>query len=514
MNHCESDVGGARESRRWALLTAVAISAAMTGCAQLARDPGHQREAAEQVSRVDRHSAFPVVRRIYLEQVNLVEMIDPDSRSEKLLKAWPADAAAPTDPADPAAAEKDWRVWGRRYDLVLAWFRSTSEITAEDKAIRRDGVQDKIMAATESRCNVFKTFLRRQQSDVNFQLGTATTVAGVLGAVLPGANDSRNLAAVAGMLSGAQAEFNSAYYSNLAAQVIAQGVDVRMARLKKEVLQNRAGKSIANYSMEAAIRDAITIDGACSTVAGLTEAAESIKEAVNPGLARAAEVIAAVKVAGEMARAPNIKDMANSGELASLLKQTNLTVSPLAVTYSGEALRDTDNSLQAALISASRARSNALADAAIVARELSTSYASAQNALPASDKSSLSPDQVQKQFESETAGFGKSVAALPFAACQARILDALSNLMKASAAAKLEEPNTEKRLSVEAQLGQARASAKSVLQDIDLLSTTARSLSALTANAWRAKFSSAKLTEAALTSAVVPPPDMLATMCK
>lgn len=506
------DPESAASVRRVALSVAAAATCALGGCAQLQPDPGHQQEAVEQVSRIDRHSSFPVVRRTYLEQVNLVEMIDPDGLA--ITKArWPKELKNQPESSGDKAAATDPHDWGIRYDMVLAWFRSTSDLSATEKAIRRDGVQDKIMAATESRCNVFKTFLRRQQSDVNFQLGTATTVAGVLGAVLPGATDSRNLAAVAGILSGAQAEFNSAYYSNLAAQVIAQGVEVRMARLKKEVLQGRNGKSITDYSMEAAIKDAITIDGACSTIAGLTEASESIKESVNPGLARAAEVIAAVKVAGEVARATNVKDMVSSGELARLLKQASVTLSPLTVAYVGDTGVDQDNALQAALIAASRAHLNLQNEVGVTAVETAAQFQLAQKPLAEGIRSALTQDKVAIQFASDTGGVGKSISALPFKACQEKIPAALSALTQATAAAKLEEPDKVKRMKLDTDLSQARGGAKAVLQNIDLLTTTARSVSMLTASAWQKKFATPKLTEATLTAAVVPPPD-LSALCK
>ena len=139
--------------------------ATLAGCAQLTPDAGHQREAAEQVSRVDRHSSFPAIRRLYFEQANLVEMIDPRGQAKgQYQTAWAdADALHRSDPE---------RSWGIRYDLVLNWFRESRAVGDHAKQEHRNSVQDKMLAVSTSRCNVFKTFLRRQQSDVNFALGT------------------------------------------------------------------------------------------------------------------------------------------------------------------------------------------------------------------------------------------------------------------------------------------------------------------------------------------------------
>ncbi|MFM7331920.1 MAG: hypothetical protein ACKO1L_09720, partial [Brachymonas sp.] len=204
------------------------------------------------------------------------------------------------------------------------------------KQQHRNSVQDRILSVSTSRCNVFKTYLRRQQSDVNFNLGAATTAAGVLGAVLPGATASRNLAGTAGLFSGLQAEFNSSYYSNLAAHVIVQGIELHQQRLLATLVKERQTKTVAEYSMEAAIRDAIHFDGTCSTVVGLIEAAESIKDVVNPGIPLAARVMAATRAMAELQQTTDFKELVDSGRIDKLLKITSLNTSPLVVSMAGK----------------------------------------------------------------------------------------------------------------------------------------------------------------------------------
>ena len=76
-------------TRPWlALLGALLI---LPGCAQLRPDWQNQAEASEQITGVDRHSSYPAVRRIYFEQVNLVELIDPQARAKALYRdSWNA----------------------------------------------------------------------------------------------------------------------------------------------------------------------------------------------------------------------------------------------------------------------------------------------------------------------------------------------------------------------------------------------------------------------------------------
>lgn len=310
----------------------------LSACAQLRPDTEHQKESAEQVSRVDLHSSFPAVRRPQFEQVNLIELVDPHREAEtRFPLAW--DLAMRRLSTDQVSSI------GLRYDLALAAFRERPDNAVNPKQAHRDAVQDRILSVSTSRCNVFKTYLRRQQAETNFWLGSSATAAGVLGAVLQGATASRNLAGTAGLLSGLQAEHNSNYYSNLAAHVIVQGIETHQARLLAKLIEERRKRAVDEYSMEAAIKDAIHFDGTCSTVTGLLEAAEAIKETTNPGIPRAAEIIASVRAMNMIAQAQDFTVLRESGELQQLLKQTSPATSPLVVSTAGPQTMS-DNTLQ------------------------------------------------------------------------------------------------------------------------------------------------------------------------
>lgn len=476
--------------------------AAGTGCAQLQPDPGHQREEAEQVSRIDRHSSFPAIRRTYFEQVNLIEMIDPHGRAERMYgENWRS-----------AKREDSEQSWGVRYDLVLSWFRETTDMDAGAKVQARNSIQDKMLAVTTSRCNVFKTFLRRQQSDVNFQLGTATTAAGVLGAVLPGVRASRNLAGVAGFLSGAQAEFNSAYYSNLAAQVIAQGVDLRQARLRKDLMSARQGKSIEEYSLEAAINDALIIDGTCSTATGLTEAAESIREVATPGLNRAASIIAAVKAAGEIAQADKVSELSENGKLQRLLKQASPDLSPLVAVNLAQQPA-TSPALLRNLAEASRAQAIIAEHVDGTAMSLLAGFQAAQAKLAAGDKAEADVGkELVTQYKSTVS------SALPTAAlqrCTAALDKPAKDFGSADAAAQLETTDVNVRAANAAALAAARVTAQAASDRVALLVAFGKGAANSTAKAWRAKFNDAKLKLQTLKDlAPAAAPAALADLCK
>ena len=482
-------------------LAVLAAALLLPGCAQLTPDFRNQAEASEQISGVDRHSSYPAVRRIFFEQVNLVELIDPQARAKALYtESWPT--AEHSDP-------RDDRRWGVRYDLALAWFRSTQEITKADKKLQRNSVQDKMLAVSVSRCNVFKTFLRRQQSDVNFLLGTATTAAGVLGAVLPGATASRNLAGMAGLFSGTQAEYNSAYYSNLAAHVIAQGIELRQSRMQRDLVQARQELSIDAYSMEAAINDAIVMDGTCSTVVGLLEAADSIKEASNPGLARAAEVLAGVRVMNEIANADKVSDLAESGKLAKMLKHSAIQSSPLLV---ASARPDAQATQQGDLVLASQAPQRLAAEKSAAKARALALYRLAQDKLAKDDKASA--DLSGKVSERLGEAIDKAADALKADRCVAALSTPAKDLASAQITAQLAAKDDAARIDAEQKLQTARANAHAATQRVQAVVDWLTVEPERALQAWSGRFGTAKLTEATLGApALASVPDTMKSLC-
>lgn len=421
-------------------------------------DAGHFVEAREQISRVDRHGAFPGVRRIYFEQVNLVELIDPHGiASTRFREAWKQ-----TDDL------QDERKWGVRYDLVLASFREDS-VPEQQKIQHRNSVQDKILAVATSRCNVFKTFLRRQQTDVNFMLGSATTAAGVLGAVLQGVNSSRNLAGAAGLFSGIQAEYNQAYYNNLTAHVIVQGIEQLQARLQKGLVEGRKDLPLNAYSMEAAINDAIFIDGSCSTVAGLLEASDSIKQVSSPGLIFAAQVIASTKALREIEQG-NISELMSTGKLDQLLKRASPANPPLIATLSK---KDASSTALGAVSSAASAKTRIAEIVLLAEKDLAGSFTSAQKKLDQSTRKLKSDAEIDTRANEVKVLFRaaetNAIGSLPVEACVAALEQPTSQLGAAQAKQLLAGADETKKARARQDLEVATANAVAAAARVELL---------------------------------------------
>ncbi len=282
------------------ILMFVCANVLLTGCSTLTKEINDD-ERLEQVTGIDKHSSYPAVRRTSFEKVNLLELVDPESLAAKDFKdSWEFTKFDSDDTDDKKAM-----AMGAKYDLAMARFRQRNDISNEEKRQRRNSIQERILSVTISRCNVFKTYLRRDQADKNFLLGTATTVAGVLGAVLPGVDAARYLAGTAGIFSGIRSEYNQAYFASLAAHVIAKGIETRQELVYRRIQREGQSKSIDDYPLEAAIKDAVYFDGLCSVVVGLDQASASVDATTEPGMEAAMRTVLRARLLKEAADMPS-----------------------------------------------------------------------------------------------------------------------------------------------------------------------------------------------------------------
>ncbi|MDW7549135.1 hypothetical protein J8Z24_18730 [Pseudoalteromonas sp. SCSIO 43201] len=169
-----------------------------------------------------------------------------------------------------------------RARLDYAFELYTQKQPKAQKKIRNE-LQDRIIAASEQRCNVYKMYLKRSESRNNFWLGTLTTVLGGAGALFTNQVGNRILSGLAGISSGVRAEFNQAYLASQAAQVITKGITSRRNELRKK-LQAKHNEDTTVYTLQAAIADAIEYHGACNILTGLEAAESAIEKVENPGL--------------------------------------------------------------------------------------------------------------------------------------------------------------------------------------------------------------------------------------
>lgn len=145
----------------------------------------------------------------------------------------------------------------------------------------RNSLQERILSASNQRCGEYKNLLKTLDSRANFFLGTLTTAIAGAGAIVSGG--SAVLSGTASIISGTRAEFNNSYFQNQTIQVLTNGFDTKRERLYQEIRDRRKAET-DEYTIEEAIKDAVTYHSFCSLNAGLEEAGLAIERQKNPGI--------------------------------------------------------------------------------------------------------------------------------------------------------------------------------------------------------------------------------------
>ncbi len=188
-----------------------------------------------------------------------------------------------------ANADDESRRLDREFEQALAVAN-----TYGDAKSHRNRIQNRLLFASQQRCNYYKGYLRRVDSYVGFGFGSLTTILGGASAIVTGATAARVLGGTAGITAGLDATFDQEFFRDLAIHVITPGIDLRRKRLLDEILAKQ-GRSIEAYNVEAAIHDALDYHNQCALGAGLEEARDLIRETDNIGLKTALDTIQQVE---------------------------------------------------------------------------------------------------------------------------------------------------------------------------------------------------------------------------
>ncbi|MBI3505565.1 MAG: hypothetical protein HY059_12045 [Proteobacteria bacterium] len=221
------------------------------------------------------------------------------------------------EPATRAACKPAIEEFARRKELEDATasarlaraYGEFASLSSEEKTSRRNEIQDEIFRASEQRCNAFKTYLQRLQSNTGFFGNSLATVLGGLGAIFTDAGVARSLAGAAGITTGVTSQFNESYFFSLTVPIISDGIDNARSTVHAQSMERRtkpdpadASKKIPatafDYTLQAAILDAVRYDGACSIPEGLRAAGEATRSLRTPGpdiLAKAIDQYNAVR---------------------------------------------------------------------------------------------------------------------------------------------------------------------------------------------------------------------------
>nr|VFK22620.1 MAG: hypothetical protein BECKLFY1418C_GA0070996_11233 [Candidatus Kentron sp. LFY] len=180
---------------------------------------------------------------------------------------------------------------GARDCLDLALRDFSTEYPGERGKQRRNEIQKRLMDMSIRRCGLYKEHLRQAGKDLlrqidvdaDFPPGGLMTVSGDAGAIVTAEDIVRARVEPGCTVGDVRPEFKEAYLINLAIRVITGGIDSRRKEIEQEI-DARRERDPTNYTVQAAIGDAIRHHGACTVMAGLAQAGDAIRKWEDPGL--------------------------------------------------------------------------------------------------------------------------------------------------------------------------------------------------------------------------------------
>lgn len=251
----------------------VALALALSGCASTLNQTLN--------GETDKIGAFPLTNRNEVEKLDLAHII----REHFSLHGQGGEPFCKLSDRSTALNENDdAALGGLRLDQALGCFANFARSQPSNARTIRNQIQERILLASEQRCGDFKSHLQRSQSATSFWSGLLTSGFAAAGAITKSFEGARTLSGLSGFSSAYGAEYNQAYFSNLAAHVVVSGIDQHRAKIYEQIYASGQAQQISEYTLQAAIKDAFRYHAACSLMTGLIEAQDAIRMVDNPGL--------------------------------------------------------------------------------------------------------------------------------------------------------------------------------------------------------------------------------------
>lgn len=214
---------------------------------------------------VNTYGADPLLDPKSLQRIDLAKLLDAGSKG-----------LTPVGINDQKKVLKD----ANNQDVLK---RAFDEFAISGTKAERTRIQERIVAASDQRCEAYFKFIKRYDVQTNVFFNSVTTLLGGLGAIFTGADTVRALSGSAAIFSGWGAVSNDAFFQDLTVQVITNGIKLRRTDIHEDMARKR-DLGLPEYPAEAAVRDAIRYHASCSLVAGLEQAALELDRAEDPGV--------------------------------------------------------------------------------------------------------------------------------------------------------------------------------------------------------------------------------------
>ena len=139
--------------------------------------------------------------------------------------------------------------------------------------LKRNEVQDYLIAMSNQNCGKFKRNTLEGQSFTNFGLGALSTTLATAGALLSPASTSQALSGSAAGFTAVQSQYGKDFFREKAFEIITRAMNVRRKELLGQMDVKRRDKG---YTISRAIADSIDYNNACSLIEGLEELNDSV----------------------------------------------------------------------------------------------------------------------------------------------------------------------------------------------------------------------------------------------
>jgi hypothetical protein len=148
----------------------------------------------------------------------------------------------------------------------------------------RNHLQDRLLAASEQSCSNYKRYLNAVQSSTNFGLGASALVLAAVATNVASPLAAKNYTTGALISSGMATQYNADMFSSQLVFVITKAIDAERQEALARLQQDRKKKELSEYSLSAALSDALLYHDLCSLPAGLAKLDLNTTMAKDPGL--------------------------------------------------------------------------------------------------------------------------------------------------------------------------------------------------------------------------------------
>lgn len=146
------------------------------------------------------------------------------------------------------------------------------DLTGAKLKYQRNELQDRIIAASNQRCGMYLRMLASSKAESQLTWsGLAVLLSGAASVVTP-VNTAKALSAGSTVSNGILAQYNEAYFNNLAINVISSGITSQREGILLQI-NDKKKDDLIEYPVNRAIADAVQYHSVCNIISGLETAA-------------------------------------------------------------------------------------------------------------------------------------------------------------------------------------------------------------------------------------------------